>query len=209
MSSQSRSLSNADVDKQEAADNADSEIGVPTNPPVDNGKHFNRISPFWQNRFIEASLILSMALYYLIGNGRIGTEYLFQLNPLYAVPFLLLFAALCWFCLPFAVALLPLTLPFYPLPKTVFSHYVFSLTEITFGVCLLVALIQLLLWRSRWQYWLSWRKLRDRTGPFIIPILVFLLAAAFSIVIAYAKNVALRYFRWEVLEPLLYVLLVL
>src|SRR5438067_2348442 len=174
MSSQSPSLSNTDGDKQETVGSVDSEIEVPTDPPIDNGKHFKRVSSFWQNRFIEASLILSMALYYLIGNGRLGTEYLFRLNPLYAVPFLLLFAALCWYRLPFAVALLPLTLPFYPLPKTVFSHYVFSLTEITFGVCLLVALIQLLLWRSRWQYWLSWRELRDRIGPFIIPVLVFL-----------------------------------
>src|SRR6266704_631261 len=164
------------VDKASAASN---------DPPPRNSL-LAKVSPFWRDRFIEAGLILSIALYYITGNANLGTGGFFHLNPLFSLPFLLLFAALCWYRLPFAVALLPLALPYYPLPKTVFSHYSFSLAEITLGVCLLVAFIQLLLWRNRWQYWLSWQELRDRVGPFIIPILVFLLAAAFSVVLAYA-----------------------
>src|SRR5205085_11346892 len=52
-------------------------------------------------------------------------------------------------------------------------------------------------------------ELIERLGPFTIPILVFLAAAAFSIIIAYDKVVALRSFREEVFDPLLYVVLAL
>ena len=209
MNRQSPSLSDAQLDKQEVIDSVDSGIDVSTNPPVDNGKHFKGISLFWHDRLIEAGLILSMALYYVIGNTNLGSGYLFHLNPLFSAPFLLLFAVLCWYRLPFAIALLPLTLPYYLLHKTIVSHYSFSLAEITLGVCLLVALLQFLLWRNRWQYWLSWQELRDRLGPFIIPVLIFLVAAAFSIIIAYNKVDALRSFREEVFDPLLYVVLAL
>src|SRR6266513_6134462 len=173
MNRQSPSLSDAQLDKQEVIDSVDTGIDVSTNPPVDNGKQFNGISLFWHDRLIEAGLILSMALYYVIGNTNLGSGYLFHLNPLFSAPFLLLFAVLCWYRLPFAIALLPLTLPYYLLHKTIVSHYSFSLAEITLGVCLLVALWQLGLRRSNWSYWLSWPELRDRLGPLSLPIFVF------------------------------------
>ncbi len=209
MSSQSPSLSGVQLDKKEVINSVDNSIDISTNPPADNGKPFQRISLFWHDRLIEAGLILSMVLYYVIGNANLGSSYLFHLNPLFSAPFLLLFAVLCWYRLPFAIALLPLTLPYYLLHKTIVSHYSFSLAEITLGVCLLVALLQLLLWRGRWQYRLSWQELRERLGPFIIPILVFLVAGAFSIIIAYDRVIALRSFREEVFDPLLYVVLAL
>src|SRR5579859_4579314 len=187
MTSQSPSLSDADRNKRETIDSVDNRIGVPTDPPLDTGKQFKGVSSFWHNRFIEAGMILSMALYYVIGNRNLGSNYLFHVNPLFSIPFLLLFAALCWYRLSFAIALLPLSLPYYSLQlhKTIISHYSFSLAEITLGVCLLVAFLQLLFWRKHWRYWLPWQELKDRLGPFMIPILVFLAAAAFSIVIAY------------------------
>ena len=209
MSSQSPSLSDAGPDKQETIDGVDNEIGAPTSPPADNGKDFKGIPSFWHDRFVETGLILSMALYYVIGNGNLGSGYLFHLNPLLSLPFLFLFAVLCWYRLPFALALLPLTLPYYLLRKTVVGHYSFSLAEITLAVCLLIALLQLALKRGSWQYRLSWRELRDRLGPFTIPVLVFFAAAAISIIVAYEKTFALRAFREEVLDPLLYVVLAL
>ena len=117
MSSQNPSLPDADPNKKEAVgDSIDNEIDVSTDLPVDNGEQFFKgISSFWHDRFIEAGLILSMALYYVIGNGNLGSGYLFHVNPLFSIPFLLLFAALCWYRLSFAIALLPLTLPYYPL----------------------------------------------------------------------------------------------
>jgi len=206
-SSHNISLSDTALDGQKTRDSGEIEAQVSTDPPSDNGKQSKRLSPFWHDRLVEAGLILSIALYYVIGNDNLSIGFLSRLNPLLAVPFLLLFAALCWYRLPFAVALLPLALPFYLLHKTVISHDGFSLIEISLGVCLAVAVVQLLLQRTRWQYWLSWQELRGRFGPFTIPILVFFVAAAFSIVIAYQKFAAFRTFREEVFDPLLYVLL--
>jgi len=74
---------------------------------------------------------------------------------------------------------------------------------------MLVALLQVVLQRSSWSYWLSWQELRGRLGPFSIPILVFLLAATISIFVAYDKEVALRYYREEIVDPLLYLMLAL
>ena len=180
---------------------------APSSSPPTKGRLLQGLSPFWHDRLIESSLIVSLALYYVIGNEHLGTGRLFQVNTLFSLPFLLIFAALCWYRLSFAVALLPLALPYYLLQKTVISHYSFSLAEIAFGTCLGVALLQFLLQRGKWQYRLSWQELQDRLGLFAIPMLVFFLAAAFSVVIAYDHTVALRALREEVFDPLVYLLL--
>jgi len=209
-SNQSSPLPDAILHKQDGVDNEesdDSETAIPTNPPGDAGKHNTRITLFWHDRLIEGSLILSMALYYVIGNYKLGSGAIFHVNPLLTLPFWGVFAALCWYRLPFAIALLPLALPYYLIEKPVYSHYVFSPIEISLGVCLLVFVLQLAWKRTHWRYWLSWSDLRDRFGPFSIPILVFLAAAAFSIVIAYNQAFARLAFRREVLDPLLYVVI--
>ncbi len=190
-------------------------VGSPTQPPV-NRWHVDRwVSPFWHDRLVEGGLILSMALYYVVSNPNIHighlsfTSSVFH-NPLSSLPFLLIFAALCWYRLPFAVALLPLSLPYYLKQKLVFgSHYEFSLVEITLVTCVLVALLQLLVQRKHWPYWSSLRQLRTRLGPFVVPITLFFCIAAFSILIAFRRDYALRAFREEVFDPLLYVLLAL
>jgi O-antigen ligase len=156
-------------------------------------------------------MVASMVLYYVTGNWNLGSAAYFHVNPYYSYPFLVLFAVLCWFRLSFAVALLPLALPYYLLQKPVLNHYSysFSLVEIVLCICLLVAIMQLLFKRNRWQYGLSWQELRDRVGPFAIPVLVFVCAAAISIAVAYDRTVALRDLRREIVEPILYMLLVL
>lgn len=211
MSSHELSLPLADpsLEAKKTADDTEATSQGPNSLPPGRSRLLKGLSPFWHDRLIEFALILAMALYYIVGNARLGTGSLFDLNPLFSLPFLFIFAVLCWYRLSFAVALLPLTLPYYLLPKTVVSHYSFSLAEIVLGTCLLVALLQFLLQRGSWQYLLSWRELRDRFGPFAIPILIFFLAAAGSVVIAYSHFVALRAFRKEVLDPLLYLLLAL
>lgn len=185
---------------------------IPSATPPEGEQPPNSIVERWssgQNRLFEVGLFLSMTLYYTLGNERLGKNFLFHINPLFSLPFLLMFIILCWYRLPLAIALFPLTLPFYLYQKTLFAHYAFSPAEITLGVCLLVALLQLVIQRGRWPYLLSWRELRARIGPFGVPILVFFIAAALSISIAYDKVVALRYFRLEILDPLLYLLLLL
>ncbi len=176
-------------------------------PPTVNARLLKGLTPFWHDRIIEAALVLSMALYYVVGNVNLGTGRLFHLNPLISLPFLLIFALLCWYRLPFAVALLPLALPYYLQQKTVVSHYSFSIAEIVLATCVGVALLQFALQRGKWRYSLSWNELRDRLGPFTLPILVFLLAAGVSVLVAYAHQVALRAFREEVFDPILYLLL--
>ncbi len=212
MSSQSSSLPEATGPEQEKAESPvsdDTEISDATNPVGITGKSRKGMPLFWHDRFIEVGLLLSMALYYVIGNTNFGTNAIFHVNPLYTLPFLLVFAVLCWYRLPIALALMPLALPYYLIHKTVYSHYAFSPAEIIFYVCALVFVLQLAWQLSNWQYWLSWREFRQRLGPFMVPMLVFLAAAAFSIVIAYDKATALRSFREEVLEPLLYVVMAL
>ncbi len=189
-------------------------MGSPTQPPANQQRVDRWVSPFWHDRLVEGGLILSMALYYVISNPNIHighlsfTSSVFH-NPLSSLPFLLIFAVLCWYRLPFAVALLPLSLPYYLKQKLIFGHYEFSLVEVTLATCVLVALLQLLVQRKRWPYWSSLRLLYTRVGPFAIPILLFFFASAFSILIAYRHDLALRAFREEVFDPLLYVLLAL
>src|SRR5215469_16732003 len=156
MDSQNISQSLADVatqNKENSADTEDtreSDSHASASPPIANARLLKGLTPFWHDRLIEAGLILSITLYYVIGNANLGTERLFHLNPLISLPFLLVFAFLCWYRLPFAVALLPLTLPYYLPQKTVIGSYAFSMAEITLAVCLGVALLQLLLHRRKW-----------------------------------------------------------
>jgi putative inorganic carbon (HCO3(-)) transporter len=169
----------------------------PTIPPDGKQKFTFRLSPFWQDRLVEAGLILSMFLYYIIH------------SPMLSLPFLLLFSVLSWYRLPFTIALLPLTLPYYLDQKAVIGSALFSLAEITVGICAVVCLAQFVFKRGAQHSWLSWKEMRDRVGPFWLPISVFLLFAAISITVAYRSDLALRDFRKEIFAPLLYFVLVL
>ncbi len=173
---------------------------------------------FWRLRTIEGGMILSMALYYVADNPNIRIPSLHlplqNLNPLYSLPFLLVFAILCWYRFPVAIALLPLSLPFCYVQKYVTQSLRFSLVEITLYTCLGVGLLQYtvcllscLLRRKKWPYQLSWSALRARFGIFLWPISIFFLAALASIAIAYSRSNAERSFREEVFGPLLYVVL--
>ena len=175
--------------------------GTPIQPPP--------VSSFWSDRLFEFGLILSMALYYIVGNPNIKLHLgaITQINPLFSLPFLLLFGILCWYRLPFALALFPLTLPYYLLQKTIIGNTKFSLAEITIYTCLLVALLQIVVQRRRWAYKLSLADLRARFGPFAIPMLVFFVAALLAIFVAYERANASRAFREEVFAPYLFVVL--
>ena len=176
-------------------------------PPTSTSRFLTGLTPFWHDRIIEAALVLSIALYYVVGNTNLGSGRLFELNPLISLPFLLIFAVLSWYRLPFAVALIPLSLPYYLQQKTMISHFSFSITEIALLTCMVVAVSQFLLCRMQWSYYLSWSELRDRIGPFALPVAVFVLAAGISIIVAVSHRIALRAFREEVFEPILYVFL--
>ncbi len=202
----STSDNSQDQDPQDAL-TSDEQADHVEYPPVDQKRVWQRLSPFWQNRLVEVGMILSLGCYYVVGNSNLGASRIFTLNPLLSLPFLLVFALLAWYRLPFAVALLPISIPYYYLEKPVYSHYQFELAEIALGVCVAIALIQLFFQQDTWRYRLSWREVRDRLGPFAIPLLVFVLAAAISVGIAFARRDALRAFREEIVSPMLYLLL--
>lgn len=172
------------------------------------------LSPFWHARLVEAGLILSLGLYYLVGNPHFGASAWLHLPPyLYSLPSLALFAALAWYRLQIAVALMPLALPYYLTQKTVFSlgtrNLDFSLAEIMLAVCTLVAVGQVLIYRRRWRFLLSRAELGARIGPLLLPVAVFCAAALFSVGIALDRQTALRAFHEEIAAPLLYGLLAL
>lgn len=178
------------------------------------GNVVNRIT-FWHDRLVEVGLVLSMTLYYLIGNQNIIKVYkihignLTQLDPRLSWIFLVAFIILCWYRLSFAVALLPLTLPFYLAPKAVWGTIAFSPVEITVWLCLGVALVQGFVQRGKWEYRLSFSEIRTRIGPFLIPLCVFFLAALFSMSVALSRGAAIRTFREEVLDTFLFIVLAL
>ncbi len=200
-------LQSQDDSDERAVSELDTIPSIPTAPFTNNNGKYTSL--FCYNRLIEGGMVLSITLYYLIANP-IGVFRLTQLqNPFYSVPFLSLFALLAWYRLPFAVALLPLTFPYYYYPKLVMSNTRFSLVEITLWTCLAIALIQNFVQGRYWPYKLSWAQLHSRFGPFIWPILCFLAAATFSILIAYSRTNAIRAFREEVVSPLLFLCLAL
>jgi putative inorganic carbon (hco3(-)) transporter len=205
MSSQNPSaLPSIDADAQQTVD-GQQKISL---PPGDRDHGTEVLTSFWRDRLFEGALILSMGLYYTVGNPNLYFGIFPNANPLYSLPFLLIFAVLCWYRLPFAIALLPLALPYYYLQKVIFSDYKFSLAEVALAICLFVAIMRLVCKPEDRRFLLSWGDVCDRLGPFLLPIVVFVVVAALSITVAYEKSFAIRAFREEVLDPLIYVALI-
>src|SRR5690349_21701865 len=55
--------------------------------PPSRWKFLRYLSPFWHDRLIEAGLILSLGLYYVVGNPNLGAGSIGQIPPyLYSFP---------------------------------------------------------------------------------------------------------------------------
>src|SRR5215469_1072187 len=87
-----------------------------------------------------AAMVLSLAYFYLVP------------LPWLALPGLALFAVLAWIRLDVAVALLPLTFPFWYVPKRLIGDKFFPLSEIVLVVCVALAVTHLaiILYRRPW-----------------------------------------------------------
>jgi O-antigen ligase len=167
-----------------------------------------------------ASLVLSLVALYLLP------------APL-ALAGWLVFALLAWRWLELALCLLPLTFPFWYVPKAVVGHAVFPLSELALGACLLAALVRgvgalrmppaenaatprsihdlfvnlLATVIARLRTALS--ELYSSTGRWLaLGAGLLLLGGILGVVVARRPHEALRAFRWEILEPLVYLGLV-
>jgi O-antigen ligase len=156
-----------------------------------------------RERFVLAGLILGLAYYYVVP------------SPLLALPGLLLFVLLTWRRLDLALCLLPLTFPFWYVPKRVTGSVVFPLSEVALAVCVAVALARLLL-RPRASLKALRLRLRrrvrasvGRAGPdVLLGAVLLLLGLTLGVLVARRPHEALRAYRWVIVEPLVYFVLV-
>src|SRR5437016_2699522 len=110
---------------EQSVDASRPEDSLSNSPPLDRRQPAQRLSPFWRDRLVEACMVFAMAGYYVVGNNHLGASKIFHINPLLSLPFLLAFAILSWYRLAFAVALVPMAVPYYYLEKPIYSHYEF------------------------------------------------------------------------------------
>ena len=146
-----------------------------------------------------AAIVAVAAAYYLI-DGTIPS-----------LALLAVLAMLVWLCSDLAVALIPLALPLYILPKHL--HLVrnldFSLGETAIVLCTLVVLAQQLLAAPASPPGVPVLRRYLPGSPFWPPALLFLAAATLSTLAAHYHTVAFRQYREVVLEPLLFYWLIL
>src|SRR3989442_3565647 len=84
MSSQDVSSPSSDIEKQTEQDRITPP--VPPQGPGDQGRLLDRLPPFWHDRLVEAGLILSLGLYYIVCHSNLCSARLFHVNPLYSLP---------------------------------------------------------------------------------------------------------------------------
>jgi O-antigen ligase len=151
-------------------------------------------------RFVGPGLCLSFVLFF------------FWHHPPASLILLGIAAGLAWMRLEIAIALLPLTFPYYLdlLPLNSSGSLAFSLNELGVLICLGVACLRNILLaqerRATWE-WLHglWRRAR----LLLLPALLFLIGAALAVLVSPDRHESLRAYREEILEPILYFLLIL
>ncbi|MGH2486289.1 MAG: O-antigen ligase family protein [Ktedonobacterales bacterium] len=151
---------------------------------------------------VALGLVASLAYYYLIPAN------------LLALPGLLIFVALTWRRLDLALCVLPLTFPFWYVPKRFYSYHVLPLSEIALLVCLAVALARetrhVRVGLDHARIWTRAYLLCHRVGAWLVAGAALLfVGTTVGVAIAGHPRVALRAYRWEIAEPLLYALGVL
>jgi O-antigen ligase len=118
-----------------------------------------------------------------------------------------------------ALALLPLTFPFWFVPKRIFDDKVFPLSEIVLAVCVLLAIAQLALvwrrrsfspraWRSRFRSGVDWL-IRHLGILMVSGTALFVIGVSLGVLVARRRPEAVRAWRWEIAEPLVYFVLLL
>lgn len=176
-------------------------------PDAGEAKRRNAGILHWARRHERAllplGLTLALAAYYLTP------------SPALSLLWLALVAALAWRSPRVALALLPLTFPFWFVPKRVVGYLVFPLSEIALALyavvilgrgCWRLARAPMLLRRRRPRR--AALALLARVGPATaLGGALLLIGMSLGVVIARRPQDALRAWRWEIAEPLVYLLL--
>ncbi|HEY7849343.1 MAG TPA: hypothetical protein VIC27_04720, partial [Ktedonobacterales bacterium] len=136
-------------------------------------------------------------------------------SPALSLLWLALFATLTWRSPRAALALLPLTFPFWFVPKPVAGHLVFPLSEVALAVCIVV-----IAGRAAWRLLHARAMLRGGRALRLARALLariglatalggalLLVGMTLGVLIARRPHDALRAWRWEIAEPLIYLLL--
>ncbi|HEU5198869.1 MAG TPA: O-antigen ligase family protein, partial [Ktedonobacterales bacterium] len=150
-------------------------------------------------RFVEPGLCLTFILFF------------FWHHPPASFVLLLIAAGLAWIRLEIAIALLPLTFPYYLdlQPFNSNGSLAFSLNELGVLLCVGVALLRNILLpqerRATWE-WLQglWRSAR----LLLLPAFLFLIGASLAVLVSPNWHLSLRAYREEIIEPILYFLLI-
>lgn len=134
--------------------------------------------------------------------------------PLGSLLVLLAMVALAWFRLEIAIALLPLAFPYDGIhdgiPFGASGFPAFILTELGVLVCLGVALLRHVIFPAERKATLQWaRDTWRRARFFLLPGALLAIGAALALLHAPDRHESLRAYREEIIEPLLYVVLVL
>ena len=127
--------------------------------------------------------------------------------------FLLLLCAmvLAWLRIEIAIALVPLTLPYYLDLESLVSKGApqFSVGELAILICLGVALLRSVLLSADRRATLDWlRGLWQQGRLFVLPAALLLVGASLALLGSPDIHDGLRAYRQEIIEPLLYFLLV-
>jgi putative inorganic carbon (HCO3(-)) transporter len=154
-------------------------------------------------RLVEASLVMSSLLLFYWPHPPLGSLLV-----------LLAMIALTWFRLEIAIALLPLAFPYDGvhdgIPFGASGFPAFILTEIGVLVCLGVAVLRHAVFpgeRQETRHWIHSQGKRIRF--FLLPAALLAIGAALALLSAPDTHESLRAYREEIVEPLLYLVLVL
>lgn len=149
-----------------------------------------------------------------VGPGLSLAFVLFFFWPHPPASWLLLAAAfvLAWIRLEIAIALLPLTFPYYldlkPLTSSGFPA--FSLIELGLFICAGVALLRhVVLSKERRASWEWLHRLWQEGRLLFLPAILFLIGASLALLASPDRHESLRAYREEIIEPLVYLLLIL
>ncbi len=145
---------------------------------------------------LPGAFIALLAVYYLTP------------SPALSWVWLALLVALIWRSPRTALALLPLSFPFWFVPKRVTGSAVFPLSEI---ILVAIALVIAAKGARSFQR-IRWRRtalaLLARIGPpTALGAVLLLVGMTFGVFVAVRPHEALRAWRWEIIEPLVYLLL--